>query len=423
MKKINKCHFTFLPALLLVVLIALATKAQAQGTAGRYITIPVDGQIGIDTLAEGFSETLRIARANRSNTTLVLTFDSDGGSEIEAKRIIDILEQTGDRYQRIGIVKKCIGPALGILLTCDKIFIADPRPEGTILEFHAAWTHGSGTNEQAITRQQNLYRTLVADMPSWKPVIDAMIDPNVDLYAWKTESGQVRASNTRPDVPEEVKHIDLTEALGITASTAIAAGLAKQLEGGMDGLGHALGFETFRPSQTSGAILMQAAVKTQLQHEGRVETTFAKAFNLISSAQDLINDLPRQEYFAQQADPRNIRYRSRYVRTWAGSRWRFTGPSVRIWRTNSDNAIQQWQTLVNSLDRIGQLGTQARVEVNWLKEQAANWNTNDPRLDGLALLEKDLDELVSTGKSLQVMRDQAASQIDFFQRNRNTPAV
>ncbi len=423
MNKLKQNTLICLSLLILSALAYLPSQAQAQQTNGRYITIPVDGQIGIDTLADGFSETLRIAGSDRSNNCLILTFDTDGGSEIEAKRIIDIIEQTDDRYQRIGIVTKCIGPALGILLTCEHIFIADPSPAGTVLEFHAAWTIDSGNTEQALRSQQNLYRRLVADKPQWKAVIDAMIDPNVDLYAWKTDSGQIRASNTRPDAPATVEHIDLTEALGLTADAAIKAGLAKQLKDGMEGLGRTLGYSTFRPAQTSGAALMAAAVSRRAESESKIDTTFGTAFNLISSAQDLISDVPRQEYFARQADPRNVRYRSRYVRTWSRSRWRFTGPSVQIWRTNSDNAIQQWQTLVNSLDRIAQLGTQARTQVNWLKEQSSNWAPDDPRMDGLNSLEGELEELVSGGKSLQVMRDQAVSQINFFQENRNRPAV
>ena len=168
---------------------------------------------------------------------------------------------------------------------------------------------------------------------------------------------------------------------------------------------------------------MEAAAKKRADDERKVDATFHEAFNLISSAQDLMNDLPRQQYFAQQADPRDVRYQSRMLRTWDGRSWGYTGPSISIWRTNSDNAIEQWQIVVNTIDQIGQLGTQARNEVDWLKEQSANWPPNDQRADGLAVLEKDLGELLANGQSLQVQRDQAVSQINFFRQNRNRPTV
>ena len=421
-----KTHF-YRRAVLAVLILAASTlitaPSLAQETRARYLTIPVEGQIGVDTVPAGFTDAFDRARRDTFTTVLILTFDSEGGSAVDAEAIIKVIQESGDRFKKVGIVKKCIGASLGILLTCDEIYIAEPQPTGTVLEFQAAWAGDSGNVNEELRRQQALYRKLVANKPKWQPVIEAMIDPNKTLYAWQSGPKEISTSNKNPDVKEEVIHIDLSNSLGVSAKEAIAAGLAKQLKGGMAEIGSSLGFERFEPSATKGALVMANSAKERTRAAKEINATIERAFQALSTAQDLVHDLPRQEYFAQQADPRSMEYRSSYVRSWRGNSWRYTNPSLSAWRRNTDNAIKQWQVVVSSLDRIARLGNEARSDVGKLEKHSEKWPADAPQHDGLKLLHKELDRLISQDASLGVMRDQALSEISFLQKNRNNPVL
>ena len=113
-----------------------STAQDDKPNRARYLTIPVNGFIGVDTVAGGFERAFKRVSGDPSNRCVVMTFDSVGGSIAQADRIIEVINKTGDRFEKIAVVTRCLGPALGILLTCDRIFIADPQPAGDILEFH-----------------------------------------------------------------------------------------------------------------------------------------------------------------------------------------------------------------------------------------------------------------------------------------------
>lgn len=387
----------------------------------RYLTMPVNGFIGVDTVAGGFESAFKRVSGDSSNRCVVMTFDSTGGSSTETDRIIEVIRGTGDRFEKIGVVTRCMGPALGILLTCDRIFIADPRPSGDILEFHRSFPANSAQQEQHLKQEQAMFRELVKDKPEWKPVIEAMINPGTPLYTWQVAPGQIQTSNTAPASSVQSQPIDMTENLAITAEQAIAAGLAKQLVGGMEGLGKTLGYTTFQPTLTSGATMMSEAVTTELKARGEIENSIERTFDLLSRAEDLVQDLPRQQNFAERADPRNMEYRNSYVRSWNGRRWMYTNSSMSAWKRNTDNAIKQWQILVETLDQIGRIGNETRDQVMKLQRESTKWDTDDSRYGSLAILESELEELMSKDASLGIMRRQALSQIEFLRKNRNNP--
>lgn len=412
----------FMLALIAFIALSCATApGWAQETRARYVTIPINGELGVDTVPDGITRVLDLAKRDQFAKVIVLSFDSDGGSQLEAERIVDILQATGDRYERIGIVKRCIGPSLAILLTCDRIYIPDPNQEGVLIEFQAAWSENSDANNDQLAEQQQFYRRLVDNKPKWKPIIEALINPDVDLYAWETGPDQYATSNTPPADKEQILHIELTGTLGLNAQQAIAAGLAEPLPGGMDELGRKLGFEVFKPAVANASVLMKSAAKEYVSADASIDATIDRVFKQISMAEDLINDLPRQQYFAEQADPRSQKYRSSYNRSWQRDRWVHTGPSMRSWRKNTDNAIQQWNVLINTLDQIGALGREARAEFTRLQQDSTNWRPESERHEALEVLQEKLDQLLSQGQSLEILREQAVSQVDFFQRNRNNP--
>ncbi|MDG2031304.1 MAG: hypothetical protein P8J45_09900 [Phycisphaerales bacterium] len=397
------------------------TPQDGKPNRARYLTMPVNGFIGVDTVAGGFERAFKRVSGDPSNRCVVMTFDSVGGSSAQADRIIEVINGTGDRFEKIGVVTRCLGPALGILLTCDRIFIADPQPSGDILEFHRSFPPTSAVQEEHLRQEQAIFRELVKAKPEWKPVIEAMINPGTPLYTWQVAPGQIKTSNTAPDPSIESLAIDLTENLAITAKQAIAAGLAKQLVGGMEGLGKTLGYTTFQPTLTSGATMMSEAVTTESKARSEIENSIERTFDLLSRAEDLVQDLPRQQNFAERADPRNMEYRTSYVRSWNGRRWIYTNSSMSAWKRNTDNAIKQWQILVETLDQIGRIGNETRDQVIKLQRESTKWDADDSRHGSLNILETELEELMSKDASLGVMRRQALSQIEFLRKNRNNP--
>ena len=398
-----------------------STAQDDKPNRARYLTIPVNGFIGVDTVAGGFERAFKRVSGDPSNRCVVMTFDSVGGSIAQADRIIEVINKTGDRFEKIAVVTRCLGPALGILLTCDRIFIADPQPAGDILEFHRSFAPTSAAEEQHLKAEQAMFRKLIVNKPEWKPVIEAMINPGTPLYTWQAAPGEIMTSNTRPDPAIQSQAIDMTENLAITAQQAIAARLATQLVGGMEGLGKELGYTTFQPTLTSGATMMSEAVTTELKARGEVENSIERTFDLLSRAEDLVQDLPRQQNFAQRADPRNMEYRNSYVRSWNGRRWMYTNSSMSAWKRNTDNAIKQWQILVETLDQIGRIGNETRDQVTKLRRESTKWDVDDSRRGSLKILEDELEELMSKDASLGVMRRQALSQIEFLRKNRNNP--
>ena len=383
----------------------------------RYVVIPIEGMIGGSVTASGVEEIISQTVARADHNCIIFTFDTAGGDPDEAFKISQIINRRTDGMDVVGILKKCIGPGLAILLSCDEIYLEEPLPQGIVIEFQDSWLANSSSDQHNLRRQQVLYGQLVSDKPAWKPIINALTNPDTSLYAWRDGDGLVMTSNTKPgsEVTDAVE-IDLTTRLGLTAEEAIEAGLANPAIGGIEAIGASLGYQLFQKSSLRGDVVMKKAASSALEAERAVDQKITEAFEMLANAQSISGDLSRLRYRAgnngREDDGANSR---RY----ANGRWDYANGRRPSQVQKSAESRDRWDQVISSLDQIQTLERNARISINQLEEMAIDWPADDPRIEAIGLLNEELSELRADSYKLGNMRDEAVNEYELMDDRAN----
>ena len=424
----KKMHLVLTAIILSVPLLVMEQvvaqqNANTRNTPGRtrYVVVPIEGMIGGSVTASGVEEVISRTRARADHNCIILTFNTLGGDPDEAFRISQVLNRQTNGMDVVAVLEKCIGPGLAILLSCDQIYIEEPLPPGIVIEFQDSWLANSSSVQHNLRRQQVLYGQLVADKPAWKPIINALTNPDVNLYAWTGSDGQVMTSNTRPESgAQDVIEIDLTQRLGMTAEEAIEAGLVNPAIGGIEAIGASLGYQLFQESSLRGSRVMEQAAAEVRQTAQAADQKIDETFEMLANAQSLSGDLSRLRYRAnnggREGDEAN---RRRY----AEGRWDYPYGRRPNQVERSAQARERWDLVINALDQIQSLERSARTSINELEEMAMDWPMDDPRIEALGLLNEELSELRGESYKLGNMRDEAVREYQLMDEMANPRVI
>lgn len=391
----------------------------------RYVEIPITGDIGIDVTTRGFSDALsRASREARANV-LVLVIDSQGGLDIDAVQMADMLSSAKEKFHVIAAVQRAIGPAMALVLAADELVVLDPSMPGIRLQYRPA------LGSRMAVDQEN-YQRIIGLGPVARVMVKAMFDPALPVYVWRDSSDKRQASTTKPDGIGEVLEIRPgAMSDGLSSEELSTLGIGYQATNIAD-IGNAMGYGRWNRAANLG-VVMQAAADSHSELVTEIQQRLNNAMSMTGQALSLNASLIGLESNAREADPRRQPYR--YRRAWgnrsgwqggfgyAGSGWGYSSPVTRAWRSNSDRAISEWQHVISNIDQIFSMGKEAKDDLKWLKSQEIPASMGEWVAEEITILESQLDPLLNQESVLMSRRKSASETVSFLRENRTRPAI
>ncbi len=239
-----------------------------------YLEVPIVGRFGIQIVPEGIKRCLSYAAAHKI-PNIVFFVDSQGGDQVAAGEIYDLLTRYDKRINYHALVRDSVGVAMAVTVWCDNIFLLPGANLGGVALVFQKDRHDG---DPAILLSQIAHDVgRVGEERGWPiGVVQAMIDPAARIAAWVDEDGQVVAGVRAPASVSKKKMIvrDRRESvLTLTRTQAVKLGVARKYSGTVAQLGPKLGIEAWSRESDYGRTAMFKAAKNQRQ---RLERTASK---------------------------------------------------------------------------------------------------------------------------------------------------
>ncbi len=249
--------------LILSTYLALAAQTQEN----PYLEIPLEGRYGERITAQGLEAALQ-AGLCPGVKHVVFTIDSQGGDQIAARDIYNLLAKYDKVFTFHAIVRDATGVAVAPLVWCETILV---RPGARIGGVNIAVDGGRypGVDPGVVLANLADNAALEAKRHGHSAeLIRAMIDPSQAVNAWRDKAGRVQISRWVPNGIHTdefiVMHVPGT-LLMLTDRQAVELRLARAYEGDAAGLGRELGFpgwgsagDAGREAMTSGTLVERA---------------------------------------------------------------------------------------------------------------------------------------------------------------------
>lgn len=397
----------------------------------RYAVLPLNGEIGDETVTEALDEFLKRTPASASVNALVIRFNLTGGEQVDILALADQILQIRKRMPVIGVFGSCVGAGAVLPLLCDYLVVLNPTSDGVVLN----WLPGSDVLDENVSVKIgeffNTFITRCPDLGCMNDVAKALLDPTVDLYLWRAADGCAQSGQVAPAGITAVQLSSGKDALtGMSGEQLVTSGLALASVGGIDGIGNALGVTKWT-EQSDVASKILAQIKSRKESDDAQTTLALKTgFTAVKNARSLVGGLIEAESNARATDPRTQQYRKTYSRSWSSdsnlgnntSNWQFTRVASEAWRKNCDFSIQSWQVVVQMYDQASRATTQARVVAATLAKNDRMKTDSEFKAEVVALA-SEVDAIMAQAAALDVKGNNARQTIDWLQKNRNNPAM
>lgn len=348
-----------------------------------YIEIPLVGMFGRDIIPAGIEESLRYA-SRRGVRDIVFTIKSPGGYVWAADDIAEILKEHAAEFRYRVIIEEAISASIWLVFSCDEIFVKPGATIGAAVVF----SQDSSTGEVEVDKKMNSaiagkIAALAESNGHPGALARAMIVSEAEAWRYAQEDGSHLIRDEAPADARDAEMVDgPSTVLTLTARDAVRIGLARMHTGDADSLGGLIEIPGWRRMSDFGAAAMRRAKEEHAKDELSRE-------NLSRTISELAVTLGMQIDEAVTRDPEN----NRYVFDGYGM---LTPASRREWRSRTEEAIEAWGRVIDSVD-----------EIRKLKRKI------DDRADS------DLPDLPDLG----ALRDRAGREIDRLHRNRNKNSV
>lgn len=211
---------------------------------------------------------------------VLLRIDCIEGVVDAAREIVRSMEKYGDRLEYHAVIERAAGPAIGLVFASDSIHIQKAGIIG------GAATHAKD-NVGTVEGEENLNSILGAELRAIaqskghshsRVLIQAMISPAATAYAWEDTEGRL---NITAGIPAEtrakrVRALDTDNTiLTLTATEAIAIGLAQPAPLTSEELGEYIGIKKWRRANYYGELLIvyERAFKTDNSDDQVIDAT------------------------------------------------------------------------------------------------------------------------------------------------------
>ena len=414
-----------------VTLADLAAQMTDDSLRGRYIVIPLKGAIGTDVPVEALETVVKRAGGLKPLTCIVLDIDCEGGSDEEAYRMADLLGSAVKQVPVVAYVRKCIGPATMLLFPVREVFMPAKAGAGTVIQFDAAMDVPAGDGSAAapapaqsgLSRTLEMYDKLSVYDPDMRALVKALTDPQTHLYSWRGEGDSIEWSNSEPDpAPDGMRTFGPGElADGITEAEAVACGLARQVEGGIESIGKAIGIADWRPAGHMGEQIMRAATRKAADQRQSALSLVDATWKALEQCHQVAGQIPRAESQAKVSEP-NVQLYVNPVRAgWLANRWGPMSYTTVLWQQNCDAALAAWR---NVAALYGQLDAQMRTaRANIARIRAAPVPSAHAAEHAITVdaLSQQLVALDARATDFAAGQRNAESRIGWLVRNRSMP--
>ena len=337
-----------------VTLAELAAQMTDDSLRGRYMVIPLKGAIGSDVPVEALETVVKRTGGLKPLTCIVLDIDCEGGSDEDAYRMADLLGSAVKQVPVVAYVRKCVGPATMLLFPVREVFITAKSGSGPIIQFDAAMDVPAGDvgaaaapAQDALARVLEMYEKLSVYDPDMRALVKALTDPAAHLYSWRGDGGSIEWSNTEPDPAPEGMNAFGPGSLadGLTEKEAVACGLAREVPGGIESIGKAIGIEDWRPAGHMGEQLMRAATKKAADQRQSSLSLIDATWKVLEQCHQIAAQIPRAEVQAKVNEP-NVQVYVNPVRAgWLANRWGPMSYTTVLWQQNCDAALASWRNV------------------------------------------------------------------------------
>jgi membrane-bound serine protease (ClpP class) len=239
----------------------IASLSRAVKEGPGYCPIPIRGAIGDDVSGAAFADAVRAARAAKAKY-VVLVIDSPGGQLVEMLKIVDAIRANPD-LTFVAYVKQAYSAAAVIAMACPQIVMAPGAqigacvpyqigPDGTPLAVEEKF-------ESAVRAQMRSAAQLGGHDELW---IRGMSEIDMELAVDRTPAGAAKLVVATDASPAATILKRKGQILTITASEAVANGLATAVAPDVAAARAALGLRAWHVADERPANLMEASARS-----------------------------------------------------------------------------------------------------------------------------------------------------------------
>ena len=414
-----------------VTLADLAAQMTDDALRGRYMVIPFKGAIGTDVPVEALETVVKRAGGLKPLTCIVLDIDCEGGSDEDAYRMADLLGSAIKQVPVVAYVRKCIGPATMLLFPVREVFIAAKSGSGTIIQFDAAMDTPSGDANAAggapaqdgLARALEMYEKLSVYDPDMRALVKALTDPSAHLYSWRGDGDSIEWSNTEPDPAPAGMATFGPGALadGLTEKEAVACGLAREVSGGIESIGKAIGVADWRSAGHMGEQLMRAATKKASDQRQSSLSLIDTTWKALERCSQIAAQIPRAEVQAKVNEPNVQAYVNPVRAGWLANRWGPMSYTTVLWQQNCDAALTSWRTVAAMYGELDALMRTARANIATIRStpvRSAHAAEHSITVESLA---QQLASLDARASDFAAGQRNAEARIGWLVKNRGMP--
>jgi hypothetical protein len=338
----------------------------APGTV-LYLEVPIVGRFGVQVVPAGVRKCLMYAAQHRIEH-VVFSIDSQGGDQVAAKEIYDLLAKHDEKLHYHALVRDSVGVAMAVTVWCDEVFLLPGANLGGVLL--STDTRREGEDPEVLLAQvaHNVGQT--AGKHGWPAgLVEAMIDPRAEVAAWRDEKGGlVTGAQVPPSVPaDRVVALDRSQSvLTLDRETAVGLGVAKAFSGNASQIGYTIGIESWKKESDLGREAMTDAARSQEKKLAR-EATRAEAEieRLVKRRDEVKRYTERVLAVAHSWDPEQgafstyAEHKERWDRYWSGDP--VAGTMTRSkWREQTDATVQALQEAAKGAQELKRLDEKAK---------------------------------------------------------------
>lgn len=349
----------------------------------EYLVVPITGTFGEQVVAAGVRQSLAYA-VRQGIGNVVFEVDSDGGNVDVAEEIYELLERYDERLSYHTIVRRCLRGALIFPVWSDTVQVQPGAVIGGGDEFDIEDLPGI----DRVMLSQIAYDLGRVAEAHGKPavLVQAMIDPKVELAAWRDATGGVVLGARLPEsvADEDVIFVDDDRTVvTLTTEDALALGLVAAYTGDADDLGEWLGIDGWTKESDYGPDAMRQAVQRQAANTANIAARAEAQIKQNIKRRELVQrSIDTNLERAAQWDPRGGSYATmqssgggstrvgyrRYYYSGTTNTNRLTKQSRQVWQERTDltlDALRQARKSILEMKKLDGQAVELGLEPNY----------------------------------------------------------
>lgn len=326
---------------------AEAVERGGPGLPEYYLTVPIEGRIGEEALAEGVERALDFA-SRRGVEHILFHIDTPGGAVSEAERIAAMMRERSGEFTYYALLRRAMSAGMFVVFSCDHVFVEPDAAAGAALSYRIGAGTGSPELDAKFNSAMAARLAAIAEANGHDArLARAMVLPELELHALPDAEGDrlvvldappVRSDDRESEGEGQDGVVLLSGAgsvLALTAAEAVRIGFARAWEERA-----VLRGEDWREVGRHGHAAMERARRDAERRERERERLLGRIKERMLVLEVLVED-------AERIDPRaHSDYRTNL------QTGRLAPHSRRLWQSRTDAAVETWSAVREGIRRV-----------------------------------------------------------------------